>query len=183
MKRIKTLSLITLVIFTLSACRSHKTEDLSLLKKLETDLNSSMNIKVDDKKVTDYVDACKKFVGSYPGDSVCSTLLLKAGRLEMNLTAKDRADESIILFDQVDQDYPHSKEAPVAMFMKGFYLENNMKNIQKAGDTYREFLRKYPNHQLAKDAKASLDNLGKPLDQIIKEFEAKHKDSSSVAKK
>ena len=58
-----------------------------------------------------------------------------------------------------------------------------MKNLQKAGDAYREFLRKYPNHPLAKDAKTSLDNLGKPLDEIIKEFEAKHKDSTTVVKK
>jgi outer membrane protein assembly factor BamD (BamD/ComL family) len=180
MNRIKIFVFATFMVFLFSSCKSHKKEDLNLINKIENDINSSMNTKFDEKKVNDYIEACKKYSENYPGDTVCSTLLLKSGRLAMNLPVREKADEAIVYFDKVVKEYSHSKDAPVALFMKGFYIENNMKDIQKAGETYREFLRKYPNHMLAKDAKTSLDNLGKPLEQVIKEFEAKQKDTSLV---
>ncbi len=180
MNRIKILTLVTLFVLLITACKSHKKEEINLINKLESDINSSMNTTFDEKKVVDFVEACKKYAENYPGDTVCSSLLLKSGRLAMNLKLPEKADEAIILFDKVVKEYSNSKDAPVALFMKGFYIENNMKNIEKAGETYREFLRKYPNHLLAKDAKTSLENLGKPLEQIIKEFEAKQKDSLLV---
>jgi hypothetical protein len=50
-------------------------------------------------------------------------------------------------------------------------------HIQKYEDAsryYRLFLKKYPNHPLAKDAKISLDNIGKTPEDLVKEFELKN---------
>lgn len=183
MNKINTIIPLTLLIMFVCSCNSKKKEALSNLKKMENEINASMSTKFDEKKADDYIEACKKFAENYPEDTSCSNVLFKAGRLAMNLQQSDKADESVVLFDKVITNYPKSKDAPLALFMKGFYLENNMKNLSKAAEAYKEFLSKYPNNQLAKDAQNSLDNLGKPLDQVIKEFQAKQKDTSSVKSK
>jgi outer membrane protein assembly factor BamD (BamD/ComL family) len=164
----------------LTACKSAKKEELVKINTLETEILASMNTKFDEKKAQTFIDECRKFAEKYPKDTACATYLFKAGRLAMNLPIPEKANESLIIFDKLLTDYPNAKDAPLALFMKAFFLENNMNNIEKAGETYREFIRKYPNHMLAADAKNSLDNLGKPLEQIIKSFEEKaNKDTSS----
>ena len=49
----------------------------------------------------------------------------------------------------------------------------------KAKPLYEEFLKKYPQHELAQSVQFSLSNIDKTPEQIIKEFEAKNKDKSA----
>lgn len=173
------LSLFTfgLSIFILTSCKSSKKHDIEIIAKLEADINNSMSLKFDEKKAVAYIDACKKFANDYATDTASASYLFKAGRIAMNLQESEKANESIIIFDKLLKEFPNAKDAPLAMFMKAFYLENNLKNIKMAEETYREFLRKYPKHQLAPDAQKSLEYIGKPIETIIKEFKEKNGDT------
>jgi outer membrane protein assembly factor BamD (BamD/ComL family) len=159
------------------SCKSSRNKDRQKLSKLESEINNSLNTKLDENKLITFIEATKKYADDYPSDSASPEYLFRAGRLAMNIQEAEKADQTVILFDKLLSKYPNCKDAPLALFMKAFYLENNMKNFKAAEETYREFLKKYPNHMLAPDAQKSIEYMGKPLEVIIKEFNEKEKPS------
>jgi outer membrane protein assembly factor BamD (BamD/ComL family) len=48
-----------------------------------------------------------------------------------------------------------------------YTYENNLHDLVRAKTLYEEFLQKFPNGELAQDAKLSLDNLGKSPEELI----------------
>ena len=50
--------------------------------------------------------------------------------------------------------------------MIGFIYANEVKNLDKAKEAYEKFLKAYPEHEMAKDAKWELDHLGQDIDDI-----------------
>jgi len=71
--------------------------------------------------------------------------------------------------------FPNSKEAPQALFMKGFTLDDGLGNKQAAKPVYEEFLKKYPKNDFADDTKFLLENINKTDEEIIKQFDNKKK--------
>ena len=63
----------------------------------------------------------------------------------------------------------------MCLFLQGFVYESQLHNIIRAKEAYTEFIRKYPRHQLAKDAQFSIENLGKSDEELIKMFEEKNR--------
>ena len=57
--------------------------------------------------------------------------------------------------------------------MLGFVQENYSGNLDEARRIYQLFLMEFPNHEMADDARASIDNLGKSPEEIIRGFEIK----------
>ncbi len=73
------------------------------------------------------------------------------------------------------------------MFLMAFAYENYLKDTEKAKQAYEAFLKKYPENQLARDAKFSLDNLGKSpeevMDMILKKNKTATADSATAKPK
>ena len=70
----------------------------------------------------------------------------------------------------------------MCLFFKGFVYENMLKDLDKARETYLQFIEKYPKDDFADDAQMALLNLGKTPEMLIKEFEARQKaDSLRIA--
>jgi len=57
-----------------------------------------------------------------------------------------------------------------------------LNELGRAKDIYTEFLKRFPKSNLADDAQASIDNLGKTPEELMKSFEHKS-DSITSAKK
>jgi len=57
--------------------------------------------------------------------------------------------------------YPDSSSAASSMFMLGFINANLTQNLPEGEKYYKLFIEKYPDHELVKDAKVELENLGK----------------------
>ena len=51
--------------------------------------------------------------------------------------------------------------------MAGFILANELKEFKEAGKMYNLYIQKYPNGELADDAKIELQNLGKSPEEIL----------------
>lgn len=90
-----------------------------------------------------------------PGNGRSAEELLKLGMLAANFERK------LEVFDTLLEDYPDSKEAPMALFLKAnLYLDTT-------GDMYRcrfylqQLLAGYPQSEIADQARFMLDNLGK----------------------
>ncbi len=53
--------------------------------------------------------------------------------------------------------------------MAGFILANDLQDFDAAKETYELYIEKYPDGQLADDAKIELENLGKTPEEILLE--------------
>jgi len=109
---------------------------------------------------------------------------------------------AIELWDMISKNYQNFPERPYVMFLAameheekallqaqryrragqpfdGFaaYYQNFEKEqfIKEAGDRYKAYLAEYPKHELAKDAKTALQNLGKDANEIVNSFIQKQK--------
>ena len=169
-KNIFLLSLISL--FTIISCKPGKDEDLTYIKKLEEQCYSPKAVKLDNKLANELILAYADFCNKYPQDTLSPGFLFKAGEVAMSLNLGTQALE---YFGRFKAQYPNLKKAPHCLFLEGFIYETILKDLVKAKEKYLEFLEKYPNHELAKDAKASIELLGKSPEDVIKSFEEKAK--------
>ncbi len=85
-------------------------------------------------------------------------------------------NKALFYFNKLQNNFPDYKNTPYSVFLQAFLYESQMNDTAKAREYYNLFISKYPNHNLVKDAKASINMLGKDLNEIIKEFEAKNKE-------
>ncbi|MEQ8623958.1 MAG: tetratricopeptide repeat protein [Vicingaceae bacterium] len=116
------------------------------------------------------MDAYVAYATRFSNYENAAEYLFKAGEIAMgiNMTA-----ESIKYLDKVYNDYPRYERRPYALFLKAFVLENQSNNLDEAERVYTQFIEEYPTHEMADDAKYSIDNMGKSPEELIREFEIK----------
>ena len=144
-------------------------EQKKAIKKQEVALYADQTL--DRDKGLKMIDTYVNYFKQYPDDTLSAVYLFKAAEISMNLQL---GSQSIFYFDKIISNYPNFHKVPESIFLKAFVFENQLGNIEKAGFYYNEFLKKYPNHALAKDAKASIEYLGKSPEELIKIFEGKN---------
>jgi TolA-binding protein len=91
--------------------------------------------------------------------------------------------QALQLLDRIMKDYSSFPKLADCLFLKAYIYENLLKDFEKAKSAYNEFLQKYPDHELAASAKAAIDNMGIPLDVLIRSFEEKNKNVTDSVKK
>jgi outer membrane protein assembly factor BamD (BamD/ComL family) len=69
-------------------------------------------------------------------------------------------------FQKILDNYPKGEHSAKALFMIGFINANYTNNLEKARKYYTKFLEKYPDHDLADDAKYEIENLGKNIEDL-----------------
>ncbi len=128
---------------------------------------------VKQKNISEAINNYESVVREFPDSPQAPDALFQIATLYQNKMVKDvpdvesykKAEET---FRQVYNKYPEDKKAPMALFLSGFILANDLRNFQSATNTYNLFLEKYPNHELASSAKEELSNMGLSPDQILK---------------
>ncbi|MDP2721759.1 MAG: tetratricopeptide repeat protein [Bacteroidales bacterium] len=145
-----------------------KLSTMESIKQLEDSLFNANTNALDKKKANELSRLYEQWAVENPADEKASDYLLKAADVAMNLNNPRR---SIGLFDQILTNYPQSKNASTALFLKAFVYDDQMHDFENAGKFYNEFLEKYPESPFANDAHASLLNLGKTPEELVKEFE------------
>jgi TolA-binding protein len=169
------LILLTIIsIFIITSCNNTSEQNLATenITKLETKIYGDSTINFNPKDVTDLIVAYTNFVQNYPDDSNCPVYLFKAGELSMNMNL---ASQAITNFSKIQRYYPESERYPYSIFLQAFVFDTQLKNEDRAREFYQKFIKEFPDHELTDDAKASIENLGKTLDEIIKSFEEKNK--------
>lgn len=104
--------------------------------------------------------------------------LFKAGEIAMG---EEMTVEAIRYLTRLYDEFPSFDKRANGLFLLAFVQENYAKNLDEAKRIYELFLAEFPNHEMADDAKASIENLGKSPEEIIREFE--RKDSIANANK
>ncbi len=176
MKRTVTNLFAIAIICFLASCQSPEKKSLLRLMELEKNLAKDTSKMPDKKKINEVFLAYKNFADSFPKNDSVPEYLYRAGRLASGLTY---LMEAVNCYHRVYDKFPASKRAPFCLFMEAFIYENQLHGMEKAKKLYEEFMKKYPDHELAKDVKFSLDHLGKSDEEMIKEFEEKQKAKNS----
>lgn len=115
-----------------------------------------------------YVDVCESYALAFPNDSLSASYLFKAAEMSR---AMQSYGKTISLYDWISTYYSEDKNAPMALFLKGFLLENDLKKPEKAKEIYESFMQKYPNHAMAKDVNFLIENLGKSDKEIMEKID------------
>ena len=145
--------------------------------KLEANLVSDTTLVLDRATAIKLTGMYADFSEKYPEDELASNYLFKAGELSMNL---NMGNQAITYFTKLLNNYENFDKRPETIFLQAFVLENQLNNQKRASDLYKSFMVEYPDHILYKDAKASLDNMGKSLEEIIKTFEARNRGKDKI---
>lgn len=119
----------------------------------------------------------KKFIQDYPDDPNCRDFIFKSAEASNML---GQFDEAIHLYEIFYKHYPDDKRARHSLFMQAFIAENGKQQLGKAKDLYTEVIRKYPNTEVARDAAASLNLLGKSDEELIRFLEEKNSRNDSL---
>ena len=158
------------VILCFSGCGGNADEPgVSEIKELEIKL--SQNEQAFDKETAQklhqaYID----FVDLNSNKPESVGYLYKAAEIANSLGYYQKA---INLYNRFYNENPDHEKAAVCIFIQAFIYENHMKKLDLAEQKYNQFLADYPDHALAKDARFSLDNLGKSVEELLKQFESK----------
>jgi len=114
----------------------------------------------------------------------------KPGEEELFTDAKRLQEQSqfqqaVDKYQQLIQLYPGSPLCAQSQFMIGYIYANHVQNFDAARQAYQVYLEKYPNDEMAKDAKWELDHLGQDInsiDELIKTEAGKDTTMQTVGK-
>ncbi len=120
----------------------------------------------DSFKASDFVNNAESWSVAFPKDTSTATILFMAAEVAR---AASSWTKSLSLYTSLIYKYPNHNQAPIAMFIKGFILETQLKDSQNAVKTFKEFIALYPNHSFVDDAQFLLENAGKDDDDLLKE--------------
>jgi len=75
--------------------------------------------------------------------------------------------KTLTIYDWLIDTYPKYEKTPTVVFLKGFLLDNELKNLDLAKQSYEVFIERYPEHELASHVKFLIENLGKSDEEIL----------------
>ncbi len=147
-------------------------------KKSDKDYMDSGEKSMQAKNFQSAVKSYESLIKEYPDSKLAPDALVKLAtlyqnRVDSSLTEEQSFTKAAELFREVYDKYPNSDKAPVALFMSGFVLSNNLGRFDEATKTYKLFLEKYPNNQLAKSAQEELNNMGLSPEEVLKKNKTK----------
>lgn len=114
----------------------------------------------------------QNFVTAHSKEKSAPEFLFKAAKLDVGLGEYAGA---IRLLDRLISDYPAFETLPEAMLFKAFICEVHMNNFADAVKAYEALIERFPNHRLAQDAKASIENMTLSDEELIQKFEQQNK--------
>jgi tetratricopeptide (TPR) repeat protein len=153
----KSIAVLSLVVLTLAcnmepATKDFRTSQAASIETLETKTFEAQA--VDPALVEKLTDAYIVYADSFPQDSMTPYYISKAG--DLYKVKRQTALKAITTYNRVLTDYPRHPLESRSIFMMGFTFDEVLGDKERAAKAYTHFLEKFPDHPLAKDARALL---------------------------
>ena len=167
------------IVVVLFSCKSEKqklAEQIQLNEqKLFNDTSKMLNPAIANEELIAY----KKFVSKFPQDTASPVYLYRAADLAHGLRHNR---EALDLYKQFVNSYPDNAKAASCLFLQAFIYDSDLQQKDSAKILYGQFLDKYPNHNLASSARASLEQIEMGLsdEELIKLFEARRDSAEKI---
>ena len=170
--RIPVKFLLFLSISFLFSCKSEKQKLAEQITANEGKLFNDSTKMLNAAVANDELAAYQKFVSRFPADTSSPGYLFKAADLAGGM---HRPREAARMYKELISKYPDYSKLATCYFLLAFVYDNDIKQKDTAKIYYREFLEKFPTHQFAPSAKASLDQIEMGLsdEDLVKMFEAR----------
>jgi outer membrane protein assembly factor BamD (BamD/ComL family) len=167
------------VFITLSSCEPAKQKLHNKIKNEEQKLFSDQVVSPqEDSLVKILIADYETFSKENPDDTLAIEYLYRSADLCKNTM---RYKQAIDTWNKLIQKYPNSSRASYSLFMQAFTYETNLNDTSMAKKLYNNFIEKYPSHKLVPSAKASVEQMGIPLNDLIKKFEEQNKEKNQKA--
>ena len=111
-----------------------------------------------------FVDVAEAYSFANPNSDQSAQYLYKAAEVSRSIRTFPK---TLTIYDWMIKDYPNFEKTPTVVFLKGFLLDNELKNLDLAKKSYEMFIDRYPNHELASHVKFLIENLGKSDEEIL----------------
>jgi outer membrane protein assembly factor BamD (BamD/ComL family) len=141
-----------------------------MIDSIEERMQATRNMPLDHGTAMYAMRVYDEYASYFPDETKSPEYLFKAGELANSLQMPQPA---LNYLGRVMSKYPNYKNAPYALFMQGMIYDDQLKDTANARKIYQQVIEKYPESQLAKDAEASINNLGKSVEDLVREFEKK----------
>ncbi len=168
--------MISVIIFSAIACKSPREKVLSEIKKAE-EAFSDTAVGIDKAHAMNTVLLYEDFTNKFPDDSLVPGYLYKAAKVYSSI---EKYEKSIALYKKFCDKYPDNELTPQCLFLQGFIYDDKLKDVVSSRYIYREFLKLYPQHELAQSVEFLLSNLGKSDEEMIMELEARRAEQDSI---
>lgn len=168
----KQLLILSTFIFLASCTRPQEKLQKEIAEK-ESQFKSSASVSPSPAAADSLVNMYIRYADQYQDDTLSPEYLFRAGDLSIGLGKFTQAQD---LLGRV-QRYGNYSKLPQVTFLQGFVAENHQGDTATARIQYEKFLDKYPDHPLAKDARAAIEHLGMSPEDLIKQFENNLPDS------
>jgi TolA-binding protein len=168
MKILNLKGLLFLCLPLMVACRNTKEKLQHEIAGKEKILFENKEGHINTKVARETIVLYRYYAEKFPDDTLAADYLFKAGDVSSGISAFDNALE---YFQIISEKYPSSGKAAYALFLQGYLNENNKNDTALSRKFYKEFLEKYPNHEMAQSARFSLQHIGKSADEIVKSFQ------------
>lgn len=142
--------------------------NIARIKQLQTD--TSMGRLVNRSAYSQLANAYLQHVIVYPEADSAAQRLYSAGGLFMSVGDARSAVEA---WTQAVEDYPKAASSRNALIELAYCYENELKELEAAKRYYTLFLERYPQDELAEDARFSLEHLGKSPEEVLKAIQSK----------
>ena len=139
------------------------------IKKLESKVFTK-GVELKEENVINLVDAYLLYAEQNPDDAKSPDFLFKALDVAVGINAEG-PQKAIEVADILIEKYPDFEMTPMATYIKGFVYESVVGDLDKAKAVYLQFLEMYPDNPMAEEVRTVVDNLGIPLEELIKTFE------------
>ena len=153
------------------ACQSDQEMQLGKINDLQLQLLDP-DLKTNLKVAQELVAEMENYVNKYPDSTTMPDYYMQLGDLYTH--ALQLPVKGLYFFQKVHNDFPNYEKAEIALFYQGFVLENYLGQQEQAKTVYESFLYAYPNHELSETVKLSIQQLGIPLEELVKQFEKKN---------
>lgn len=144
----------------------------------DDDIYNEAKSKYDQGNYAETLQEYERLIKEFPNTKYRAKALFEIGKLYhgqvvKSLTREQNYDRAIKNYSKVYKEFPDSSQAPNSLFMIGFLKANELQQLDSARYYYNLFIEKYPENEMAVSAKAEIENLGVPAEEILKQKAAK----------
>lgn len=125
-----------------------------------------------------FVDVAEAYALANPNTDQSAQYLYKAAEVSRSIRTFPK---TLTIYDWMIDAYPDYEKTPTVVFLKGFLLDNELKNLDLAKQSYETFIDRYPEHELASHVKFLIENLGKSDEEILELITNQNEGATSPA--
>ncbi len=125
-----------------------------------------------EEKYVESLTAYKNLIDEFPDsehyvDALFEVGKMYHGKVDKNLPGVESLKKAAEFYKMVHEAEPNTDRGASALFMLGFIQANEISQFDEAKITYEKFIEMYPDHDLVQSAKAELETLGIPPEEIL----------------